>query len=110
MDKFDFSLIGSRIRQVRKAQGYTQEKIAEMINISTKNFSQLECGKMGVSVATLAALCKALDVSADYVLFGLENGRQDGTIGILLSELSEKEQLYAEKILSAYVDSCKNRD
>lgn len=102
---YDYGLIGERIRQARKAQRYTQAEVAEMINMSSKNFSQLERGATGLSLATLIALCKSLDVSADYILFGMEENRQNNTVTKLLSKLDEKEQLYAEKLLEVYVDS-----
>ena len=52
---YDYGLIGERIRQARKAQRYTQAEVAEMINMSSKNFSQLERGATGLSLATLIA-------------------------------------------------------
>lgn len=106
---YNFVLTGERIRQARKAQRYTQAEVAEMINMSSKNFSQLERGMTGISVASLIALCKCLEVSADYILFGAENNTQENAVNILLSQLNEKEQIYAEKLLQVYVDSCKSR-
>ena len=40
----DFSLIGNRVKQARKAKKITQEQLGELINISSKNVSQLERG------------------------------------------------------------------
>ena len=44
-------------------------------------------------------------MSADYILFGMEENKQNNTVTKLLSKLDEKEQLYAEKLLEVYVDS-----
>ena len=104
---YNFVLTGERIRQARKARRYTQAEVAEMINMSSKNFSQLERGMTGISVSSLVALCKCLDISADYILFGTDVSSQNNSVNILLSQLSEKEQIYAEKLLEVYVDSCK---
>lgn len=106
---YNFVLTGERIRQARKAHRYTQAEVAEMINMSSKNFSQLERGMTGISISSLISLCKCLEVSADYLLFGTENTTNDSAVNILLSQLSEKEQIYAEKLLQVYVDSCKNK-
>ena len=103
---YDYGLMGERIRQARKAHRYTQAEVAEMINMSSKNFSQLERGATGISLPTLISLCKSLDISADYVLFGMEENKQNNTITKLLSRLNEKEQLYAEKLLEVYTESC----
>ena len=106
---YNFVLTGERIRQARKAHRYTQAEVAEMINMSSKNFSQLERGMTGISISSLIALCKCLEVSSDYILFGAENSTQNSSVGILLSQLTEKEHIYAEKLLQVYVDSCKNK-
>lgn len=106
---YNFVLTGERIRQARKAHRYTQAEVAEMINMSSKNFSQLERGMTGISISSLISLCKCLDVSADYILFGAENPTQNNAVSLLLSQLTEKEQIYAEKLLQVYVDSCKNK-
>lgn len=106
---YDYGLMGERIRQARKARRYTQAQVAEMINMSSKNFSQLERGMTGISLSTLISLCKTLEISADYILFGIENKKQNNSISIMLSELNEEQQLYAEKLLEVYVESCKRK-
>ncbi len=108
-NSYNFVLTGERIRQARKARRYTQAEVAEMINMSSKNFSQLERGMTGISISSLIALCKCLDVSSDYILFGTESTTQNNALNILLSQLSESEQIYAEKLLQVYVDSCKKK-
>ena len=109
INPYDYGYIGKRIQQVRKARRYTQAEVAEMINMSSKNLSQLERGMTGISLSTLINICKALNVSADYILFGIENENQNNNaVNIMLSELNEKEQLYAENLLLVYVEACKN--
>lgn len=108
INPYEFGPIGSRIKQARKAKRYTQEELAESINMGSKNISQLERGMTGLSVSTLIGICKTLDVSADYILFGIKGREQGNSINTMLSELSEKEQLYAENLLSVYVEACKN--
>lgn len=106
---YDYGLMGERIRQARKARRYTQAQVAEMINMSSKNFSQLERGMTGISLSTLISLCKTLEISSDYILFGIESEKQNNSISIMLSELNEEQQLYAEKLLEVYVESCKRK-
>lgn len=105
LKKYDYGFIGKRIQQARKAKHYTQEALAEKIDMSAKNLSQLECGMTGLSIPTLILLYNVLDISADYILFG-NNEHQSNAISHLLSELPEKKQLQAEKILEIFVKSC----
>lgn len=62
--------IGQRIRRAREERGYTQEKLAELVGVSVQYTSDLERGKVGASVATIVRLCRALEVSSDFLLFG----------------------------------------
>ena len=102
---YDMILAGKRIQQARKAKGYTQESLAELITMNPKNVSRLENGTMGLSLSTLVALSRALEVSADYILFGNNGVNLNNTATLLLSKLPEKKQIQAEKVLQAFVDA-----
>lgn len=104
-DKYIFSLIGRRICQARKAKGYTQEALAEKIEMNPQNLSCLERGITGMSISSLIALCDALEVSADYILFGDEVKNHQNTASILLSKLPENKRIHAEKLLEVFVEA-----
>ena len=93
------------LNKPEKTKRYTQAQLAEIIDMSSKNFSQIERGETGISLTTLMSLCKVLDVSADYILFGTQGGKS--SIDLILSELNEEQHLYAEKMLEVYADYCK---
>ena len=101
----DYAIIGDRIKHLRKAKNYTQEQLAEMINISPKNISQLERGKMGISVSTLMSISKALQISADYLLFGVENGG-NSPLSSVFSDFTETERFYAERLVMTFAEAC----
>ena len=69
MDKDTLIGIGGRIRSAREAAGLTQEKLADLIDVSVQFISDLERGKSGLSVETLIKTCSVLQVSSDYILF-----------------------------------------
>ena len=63
--------IGERIKEIRLKRNVTQEVLAEKVNLgSAQQVSDIERGLCGLSVAKLMEFCKALDVDADYLLFG----------------------------------------
>lgn len=70
MDAADKIAIGERIRTVRTEQGLSREQLSEMVNISALFLGFIECGQRGMSLDTLCALCRVLNISADYILFG----------------------------------------
>ena len=67
----DYIALGKKIRSTRRGMDITQAQLAEMAGISTAFVGHIERGTRALSVETLARICKALGVSADY-LIGLE--------------------------------------
>ena len=65
----DYYAIGQRIRKYRKAQGLSQETLAERVNISTTHMSHIETGNTKLSLQVFADLVDALNVSADSLLY-----------------------------------------
>ena len=105
INNYDFESIGKRVQQARKTKRYTQAELAEIIDMSAKNLSSLERGTTGISLPTLMALCKALDTSSDYILFGNDNNTYQNPLNSLLAKLPEDKQRYAEKLLAVFVDA-----
>lgn len=63
---------GNRVRLARKSRGYTQEKLAEELNISREFFGRVERGTQSCSIDLIIGLCSILNVSSDYLLMGKE--------------------------------------
>ena len=68
--RYDMKQSGKRIRQLRMTQGYTQEEVAEQLNMDRSYYSRLESGKRGCSVDMLVHLSTLFNVSLDYLVFG----------------------------------------
>lgn len=66
----DWVLAGKRIRRRRRWMDITQERLAEMINVSTSFVGHIERGSRTPSVDTLVALCGALGVSVEEIVAG----------------------------------------
>ncbi len=64
----DYGLLGKRVRIRRNVLGITQETLASMIGVSTSFVGHIERGTRKCSIETLYNLCKALDISADFLL------------------------------------------
>ena len=62
--------IGARVKEAREAAGLTQERLAELIDITAQYLSGVERGAVGLSVPVLQRLCSVLLVSSDYILTG----------------------------------------
>lgn len=60
--------IGSKIRYERKKQSITQEKLAELCNISIPHMSNIENANTKVSLPVLVDIANALNCTVDYLL------------------------------------------
>lgn len=58
-------VLGEKIKRVRKERGFTQEQLAEMIDIAPRNMSKIEVGASFVSAETLEKLLVALNVTTE---------------------------------------------
>lgn len=70
--KIDLKELGKRIKLIRKGQDLTQEMLAEKAGVSQHYIYEIEAGRKAMSIHSFASLTCALDVSADYLLFGDE--------------------------------------
>ena len=64
----DYNIIGNRIKQARLAKNYTQEDLAEKIDISVAFLSRVERGNSHINLKRLNQICDLLDVTEGYVL------------------------------------------
>jgi transcriptional regulator with XRE-family HTH domain len=62
------SLMGSRIRKLRKEKGWTQETLAENADINDKEVSHIELGNRNVTIETLIKISECLDTLPSIIL------------------------------------------
>ena len=59
--------IGKNLQQIRKSNGYTQEKLAEEIEVSTRYVSDIEQDRAKPSYEVLIRICNLFKVSLDQI-------------------------------------------
>lgn len=64
----NYKLIGNRLKDKRKKQGLTQERVAELADLSPQHISGIETGGAKVSLPALVQLCNILGSTPDEVL------------------------------------------
>ncbi len=62
------NLFGKRIKELRKERSLTQEKLAELIGIDTRNLIKIENGETFPRVNTLDKLIEVFDITPDEIL------------------------------------------
>lgn len=63
-------ILGKRLQKARKAKHFTQEYIAEVLELTPEHISRIENGKNGIYLHKLAELCDVLDVPIEEILTG----------------------------------------
>ena len=58
----------NRIKEVRKAKGYTQQKLASLLNTTQANLSGWEAGKWKPDMDSISRMASIFGVSVDYLL------------------------------------------
>ncbi len=71
MKELDYAKMGMRIRQVRKAKGWSQDELAKKCRISMSFLGHIERGTRIMSLETFVNICMALDTDADELLWGV---------------------------------------
>lgn len=100
----DLYCLGNRIRKTRMNCGITQEKLAEMVDISTNFMSLIENGR-NMSVETLVKIADALGVTVDYLLSDTMEVQGDKIMNQIahnLSTLSDDEKLFFLNVIKQY--------
>ena len=91
--------MGARIAKHRKSLQMTQEQVSEMMNISVQSLSCIELGKKAIRPENLYKLCKALNISADYILTGKKSETQMVGITKDLADLNESDYQIVEALI-----------
>lgn len=69
MENLDYKKnIGKRLKEARKAAGYTQAQIATELCMTQQQYSRFENGVFELNYQQIIFLCKKYDISADYLL------------------------------------------
>jgi len=56
------TLLGSRIKELRRLRGITQEQLAEKVDLATRYISLIEVGRSSPSLETIENIARALQV------------------------------------------------
>lgn len=79
--------LGTKIKRLREEKGYSQEKLAELLNVHAVTISKWENGTQIPRAERLNELAKILGVSSEYLLEGTAiSDKETGKIKSLAEE------------------------
>ncbi len=94
--------IGVRLRHIRETNKLTREQLAEKAHISPQYLANLEIGIKNMSAPILFNLARALNVTTDYLVFGIGKEKADFNRELAceaFASMLPKDQELAEKML-----------
>ena len=94
--------IGNRIRDLRNRRRFKQEELAEKIGVSRQVLSNWERGYSQVDADGIAKLAKVLEVSTDYLHYGIDGESPIKQIALALED--------DEELLSFFNELSKRED
>ena len=104
MEKQQLYEIGQRLRKQRTDLGLTREKMAELADIGTGYYSQLEVGTSQMSIDTLVKISTATHLPMEYILFGTGFTPGDPSdVMDLLARCTERELKLAKEMLKLFL-------
>ena len=109
MNNIDYLCLGSKIKQKRTEKSYTQEKFAELCEISPGFLSHIEAGTRALSLETLYKIAHFLGVSTDYLLLDTTVADDNFIVNIAATIKDANKQKYDRfcrtvKILAENID------
>ena len=103
----EFKLLADAIRQARIEKKIPQEKLADMLDVSTTHIRHMESGHRKPSVEKLISLCQILDLSFDRIVKGEPRPVSPATQRIrdcLENAFSEEERNLIADLIEAAAD------
>lgn len=102
MKKTSVIKIGKNIQTIRKSYGYTQEKLAEEIEVSVRYISDIEQDKSKPSYEVLIKICNVLKISLDQIFSEYIHAKENKTMEYSLAgfdKLSKKDKETIENLI-----------
>lgn len=89
MTSTELQEIGLRISQRRKELNLTQEKVADLMDVSVQMVSNLERGIKAIKIDNLIKVSEILGITTDYILTGKHTLNDHNIMLLKLLKLSD---------------------
>ena len=104
----DYNVIGERLKSARKEKHFTQEQLAERLDVSIAFLSRIERGSSQINLKRLSQICEILDITEGEILNGVSSKSEkylDAEFSNLLRNCSPKKQRLIYDIAKVIAES-----
>lgn len=95
--------MGERLVQRRKQLRLTQEELAGRADMTAQTISTAETGRKALRPHNIVKLCRALEISADYLLFGKISDGDTLPLSAEFSQWTPDQYHYLEDIINSFI-------
>ena len=107
MNKKLFEDIGKRVKKRRIELGYTQEYLAEKMDVSIQMISGTESGKKALKLENFIKFCEILETTPDYLI----KGRDPASILIEeMEQLTDPQIKRINAVIKQCIEMCKEQN
>lgn len=93
--------LGTRLKELRRQKGLTQTEVGERIGVSLNTMSKIESNKCDIPGESLKKASELFNVSADYLLFGIETERTISESEQEVIEIMRRDMDFSEAVKQA---------
>ena len=83
--------VGERVERMRKDRRLSRMQFGEMIGVSGRYIGMVERGTNRLSVDSVVKICHSMNVTADYLLFGVVHPAHDKATSAALYGISHEQ-------------------
>ena len=94
------SILGTRLRSLRRESGQTQEYIADLIGVQRVTYSAYEVGRIVPPYKTILKLADTYRVTVDYLMGQSNFKNYDITSSSTIPDVAEQLTIIADELLS----------
>lgn len=102
--------IGDRIRRRRKQLGLAQEDLSNRTDVTTQTISNAELGLKGMRPDTIIRICRALEISTDYLLLGEIGDSDKSLFSERLATLTPNQMKHLIDIVDSYLTAIQEKE
>ncbi|MCL2204011.1 MAG: helix-turn-helix transcriptional regulator [Defluviitaleaceae bacterium] len=110
MTKAQQKAMATRIKRRRESLGFTQESFSEVIDLSASSYTKIENAFQKPALDTLINIANHLDLSLDYIVFGVRypaEARESDLLQALLKQAESDKIKYVGKFLTQLAKTMK---
>lgn len=106
-DKLYYEM-GQRLKRIRTENQYTQEQMAELLELSTAYYGKVERGQYGLSLEKILLVSQKIEVDINYLFTGYKS--RSFTVEELLDQCPKEKRYDFEQLMKYALRLTKTED